>query len=74
MITLTTIIFLLILSFIYSMAVYFLIRNECVYRFRNKVLDEYNRETYLKMPSYDEMVFKYFYEWNFNKFISMGDK
>lgn len=53
-----------------SISVYFLIRNECVYKFRIKVLDECNREIYLRMPNYYEMVFKYFYEWNFNKFIS----
>lgn len=64
----------LISSFInLSIMTYFLIRNERVYRFRNKVLDEYNCETYLKMPSYDEMVFKYFYEWNFKKFLNMGE-
>ena len=42
-------------------------RNEKVCKFRNKLLYE-NYDDYLKLPSYNDMLFKYWYILNFEKF------
>lgn len=47
--------------------IYLLWRNEKVYQFRTKLIDE-AYPYYRTLPSYDEMLFKYWYVLDFEKF------
>lgn len=62
-------IFLLLLFFLLNLffCIYFLWRNEKVYQFRTKLIDE-AYPYYRTLPSYDEMLFKYWYVLDFEKF------
>lgn len=48
------------------------IRNECVYRFRVKILFT-NEDLFDKLPSYKEMMLK-FWVWPMKKFIPKGER
>jgi hypothetical protein len=50
----------------FFISLYVLIRNEWVYRQRTKQ-SRANLPIYMKMISYDKMLFKYFWCWNFEK-------
>lgn len=51
--------------------IYMLWRNEKVCEFRNNLLYE-NYDDYLKLPGYNDMLFKYRYILNFEKFKEMN--
>lgn len=61
------IIFVFILIVFALWNVYMLFRNEAVYRFRVRVLNE-DYANYSKLPNYKDMVYKYWYVWDFERF------
>lgn len=50
------------------MCFYFLKRNDCIYEFRMKILNE-SYDKYHLLPSYKEMMYHPWWEWNFEKFF-----
>ena len=60
---------LLILIFIFC--VYMLIRIEWVYRKRIGILRK-DRESYLSLPNWNEMLYRWFFVWDFSWFIKLG--
>lgn len=62
-------IFLILIVLIPIVGIYFLIRNEKVYKFRIHLLEKKDYESYECLPSYEDMVFKYWWQWDFNKFL-----
>ena len=64
-------ILLLIGPIIILSAIYFLIRNEKVYKWRIAALNE-NLNLYKYLPTYDEMLYKYWWIWNANMFKKMA--
>lgn len=48
------------------MCFYFLKRNDCVYKFRMKILNE-SYDKYLLLPDYEKMMYHPWWEWNFEK-------
>lgn len=58
---------LLFSFFLLIFSLYLYWRNERIYIFRKKLLKEYY-ETYSKLPSYAEMLIKYWYILDLNKF------
>lgn len=43
---------------------YMLIRSECVYNYRIKILRQYGIEEYDRLPDYNTMICR-FWDWNF---------
>jgi len=50
-------------------SVYGFFRNEWVYKIRMQFLDDLGLETYQKLPSYNEMLDKYFWVWDKQWFV-----
>jgi hypothetical protein len=60
----------IVVLLVFFSTIYMLIRNTWVYNIRMEVLHE-DFITYCKLPSYDNMLYKYFYIWNKQKFLDM---
>lgn len=60
-------IYLICILIISIWAAYMLIRNEAVYKFRVKTLYD-SPNVYHKLPSYEDMIYKYWYVWDFERF------
>ena len=52
-----------------ALCIYMLARNEWVFRLRMRVIDE-NMEAYDAMPTYGEMMYKYWWVWRSKYFYS----
>ncbi len=49
-------------------ATYGLIRNECIFRFRTKLIDE-DYEAYHLLPSFDTMMWERWWVWPLSRFL-----
>ena len=52
---------------------FFLIRNEWVYQTRITFLED-KRNTYMKLPGYDVMMYRYWWVWSEETFIELVEK
>lgn len=64
------VLFFILLLFILASSVYFLIRNNWVYKQRVFVLREMGYDEYSKLPSYDNMMYKSPFCWDVNKYLA----
>jgi len=66
--TIGWIIYLSVMGFTLGVCIYFLIRNNWVYSARISLLNE-DIKLYYSLPSYKQMMYKYFYIWDKNWFV-----
>lgn len=58
----------IILLIIYTpICIYFLIRNQAIYNFRIRLINEKGLNEYIKYLPYQQMMYKRFWDWNFEE-------
>lgn len=64
-------ILLISLGVVLTISIYFLVRNNKVCQFRIRLLDEKKYFEYGQLPTYEEMLYKYWYILDFEKFKTL---
>jgi len=67
--TISLILFLSLIFLVLVCCFYILYRNHKIYYFCGEVLNRPN-DDWKKLPKYNDMVCKYWYEWDFEKFLT----
>jgi uncharacterized membrane protein len=52
-----------------AFGLYLMVRNYCVYRYRTRLIDARDWETYDRLPKYEQMLFVRFWVWPLRRFL-----